>query len=149
MTAQMTLLSPAEFHQAESDRLAAMNDFECTFAMFSEVAAEACRLAAQGVDVDCSISHSGLYVVISSPVTTGPFCVRTHELNSSFEDIEIVRSQFFGPTRYRSAMCVTDRFAIGFSAPLSAVEPLIETILRRFALMERNIDACRVWGVAA
>ncbi|MBP0049840.1 hypothetical protein H9C73_13995 [Marinobacterium sp. AK62] len=150
MTAQLTLLTPAEYHQAESDRLAAMQDYECIFAMFSEVAAESCRLAVQGVDINCEVNPIGLYLVICAPVPTGPLCVRNYHVDAVNAWHDVGRGHYFpGVGSFRSDMCVTDRYTIHFGAPLSQVEPAIETILRRFALMDRNTDACRVMGVAA
>lgn len=150
MTAQLTLLTPAEYHQAESDRLAAMQDYECTFAMFSEVAAESCRLVTQGVDIHCEINVHGLYLVICAPVPDGPLCARNYYVGASNASHRVGRGHTLSSNRpFGSDVCVTDRFTIRFDAPLSEVEPVIETILRRFALMDRNIDACRVKGVAA
>ncbi len=149
MTIQTTWATPSAYHQAEADRAAAMQEFECIFAMFSEVVAESCRLVTQGVDIHCEINVHGLYLVICAPVPDGPLCARNYHVGASSASHRVGRGHTLSSNRpFGSDVCVTDRCTIRFDAPLSEVEPVIETLLRRFALMDRNIDACRVTGVA-
>ncbi len=148
MAIQQLSLAPSELYQAEAGRAAAMHDFECTFAMFSEVAAEACRIASQGASVSVDIGPNGMHVTICAPAFVGPLCVRNHHV-SQFSARQYVSSGQFldGDSVVCIDHCVTDRFDIRFHAPLSEVEPVIEAIFRRFDLIARNMDACRVWGV--
>lgn len=146
MSAQ--LLLPCEFNQAEADRAAAIHECECLIAHFSEIAAEAARLSLAGASVDVGISYTGLDLVIYMPRPDGPACVRvTKVMGTSVSRLNRLSPVHPGHPGMSIDYVVRHRYWISYKSPLSLAEPIIEEVFRHFALIQRNMDACRVMEV--
>ncbi len=125
-------------------------DRECVIAMFSEVCAEAARLSVLGCHVSACVRANGLDVDIQSPVVSGPFACRWVTVTKGRPyQLRTALLNVFEDDGWRCARYSSHTWDIWYDAPVSVVEPVIEEILRHFALMARNLDATRVFSEVA
>lgn len=128
----------------------AVVDRECVIAMFSEVCAEAARLSVLKCHVVARVGVHGLEVSIQTPSCTGPFasrCVFVSSYGSVDSSINLLN--VFEGDDWCCARYVSHNWNISYYAPVLTVEPVVEEILRHFALMTRNLDATRVYREVA
>jgi|CEGE01.1.fsa_nt_gi hypothetical protein len=145
MSAQ--LLLPCEFNQAEADRAAAVQERECLIAHLSEMAAEAVRLNVSGASVRAEFGTLSFELIITSPLQTGPIACRVVECCSHGVFNRLIATQVLEPYSGVLARTPSHRFTISYNSPLPQAEPVIEQIFRHLALIEQNLNACRVLEV--
>lgn len=126
-----------------------ITDRECLIAHLSEIAAEAARLNLVGASVSVLVRSSHFDVEILSPFQTGPAAIRTLEVDAFGIGNRVIRSQVFEAYFGSVERTPTHRYTVFYDSSLDQAEPVIEQIFRHLAEIEQNLDACRVYEVAA